>query len=139
MKPESERSSLTRKRKLWLLVAGGLVFLVILTWVEGMVRHDREKRTTAAERTRDKRPLAAPEVVRLEHGGIEIRYEFSNDTTLRVMDREKEEALFECLTEGVARKFENGTEGWTAGIVEGETLEVQFECLRSIKASSTPP
>jgi hypothetical protein len=139
MKPESERSSLTRKRKWWLLLAGGLVFLVILTWVEGMVRHDREKTTTTAEGARDARPLAPPEVVRLEEGGIEIRYEFSRDTTLRVMDREKEDALFDCLTEGIARRFEDGTEGWTAGIVEGETLQVQFECLRSIKANPAPP
>jgi hypothetical protein len=138
MASESSGSSF---RKGWFVVLAFVVFAVGLSLIEGI---GTDPQTSAdhsgvdgGEETASS--IAAPEVVRLEGGGVEIRHDFFRRSTIRLNDDEAEKALFECLEHGIEKMFAKGTTGWTGARVRDETRRVQDECLRSRTNLPVPP
>jgi len=131
MNTKSDRPSTLR----WWILAGGIVlFVVAFNWIEGLFGPDLEERERRVDQAVAEAAPDPPEVVRLEQGGIEIRHDLVETSMLRLTNKEKEDELYDCLTQRIEEVFGGGTEGWDSGRVERETLQVRFECLRRVKA-----
>ena len=131
---DSQRERSTSARKWWLLVAGIVVIVVTLDLLESLVG---TAPTPSEEGAAPKVGVVAalspapPEVHRLDDGGIEIRHDFFRRTTIRLGNEDEEQALFDCLAQGIETTFGDGTEGWSRQRVRSETQHIQDKCLGS--------
>ena len=125
---DSERKGSSSARKWWLLIGGGVVFLVGFSLLENLVRKEPQP-STSAEDIHDPFSPAAPQLRRLDDGGIEISHDFFRRTTIRLGDEDTEQALFDCLAQGIEQTFGDGIEGWDRQRIRRETRRIQDECM----------
>ena len=138
MERENRRSS--SARNWWLLIGGVVVFVLGFSLLESLVGTEPTGSTPAQDAAAPTSP-AAPEVRRLDDGAIEIRHDFFRRSTIRLDDEDEEQALFDCLTQGIEESFADGTEGWDRERVRDETRRIQNECLglQDIPVPPLPP
>jgi hypothetical protein len=142
MDPESEKSS--SARKWWLLIGGIVVFVVVFTLLESLVRTDSTPSADGPTSTGNAAAVGSPlrpELRRLDDGAIEIRHDFFRRATIRLDTEEEDNALFDCLSQGIEQTFGEGTEDWDRARVWRETQRIQNECmgLPGIPAPPRPP
>ena len=128
---DPERSRRSPARKWWLLVGGIVVFVVAFDLLERLVGPSPSASETAPAARGTASP-APPEVRRLEDGAIEIRHDFFRRSTIRLGDEDEQQVLFDCLRQGIERRFGEGTEGWSRERVRRETQEIQDACLGAV-------
>ncbi len=135
--PESGRSSSARK---WGLLIGGIVvFVVAFGLLESLVRPEPTPGSTAADDTNAAASPAPPELRMLDDGAIEIRHDFFRRSTIRLGNKEDEQALYDCLAQGIEQTFADGTEGWNRARVRDEAYRIQDECMSSLSDIPVPP
>ena len=134
MDAESERSF--SARTWWLLIGGGVVFVVLFSLLESLVRPEP---TPAVEGPKpvgehsDVAPSPKPPKLRwADDGAIEIRQGIFSQSRIRLDNEDAEKALFDCLAQGIEQTFGDGTEGWTRKRVKRETQRIQDECMASL-------
>jgi len=135
MDSKSARSS--SARKWWLLIGGIVVFVVAFDLLERLF--PSEERSASAEGSVSASSPAPPVLRRLDDGAIEIRHDFFRHSTIRLGDEDDEEALYDCLAQGIEQAFGEGTAGWTRARVRSETERIQNECLGSFHDLPVPP
>ncbi len=126
--------SSTRMR--WLLVGGVAVFVVAFSLLESLV--GTESRPSATEAAAGTWSPAPPEVRRLEDGQIEIRHDFFRRSSYRLRNKVEEQALFDCLAQGIEETFGEGIRGWERERVRSETQRIQNECV-GVHSPPEPP
>jgi hypothetical protein len=140
MESESKRSS--SARKWWLLAGGFVVFVVAFGLLESLVRTEptpSEGGSTPAGGAVAALSPAPPLLRRLDDGAIEIRHDFFRRSTIRLSNEDDEQALFDCLAQGIEQTFGDGIEGWNRERVRRETERIQDECLGSFHDIPRPP
>lgn len=136
MGPETKRWSASRKR--WTLIGGVVVFVVAFSLVESLVGTEPTSEEGSTS-TQDPSAPALPEVRRLEDGEIEIRLDFFRRSSIRLGDKDEEQILFDCLTQGIEQTFGEGApEGWDGKRVREETQRIQNECMGFPERPSPP-
>jgi hypothetical protein len=140
MDSESERSS--SARNWWLLAGGFVVFVVAFGLLESLVRTEptaSKEGSTPDEDAAAASSPAPPTLRRLDDGAIEIRHDFFRRSTIRLGTEDQEQALFDCLAQGIEQTFGDGTEGWSRERVRRETQRIQDDCLSSFLDLPAPP
>jgi hypothetical protein len=136
---ESASKWSSRLRGWWIPIGGLVVLVSSFSLLEKLVGPEPTASATGSDGADVAPGPKPPEIVRLEGGGIEIRHDFFRRTTIRLDSEEKEQVLFDCLTQGIERRFAGGTRGWSRARVRDETRRIQDECLGPHGMLASPP
>ncbi len=131
---DPERKRLSSTRKMWLLIGGIVVFVVVFDLLEKFISSEPtppRDGSTPEKGANIVQPPALPELRRLDDGAIEIRHDFFRRSTIRLGNKDEQDALFDCLAHGIEQTFGEGTEGWRRARVRRETQRIQDECMGS--------
>jgi len=133
---ESERSSSARNR--WWLVGGVVAFVVGFSLLERIVPTPEPAESSRPAGEGTSWAPGPPQVIQHEDGGVEIRHDLFRRTTIRLGNEDDEQALFDCLEQGIAETFGPGSEDWDRTRVRRETQLIQDDCVRPFDVPVMP-